>query len=87
MMVEAEALGMVLLALSTILGVFAAIAKPLLRLDQTITKLELTLNQMERHADALDNTINTHEHRLDVAEDRLTEHDYRLRRIEEDGKI
>lgn len=85
-MIEAEAVGMVLLALSTILGVIISVAKPLLRLDQTITKLELTLNQMEKHSEALDAAISTHEHRLDVAEDRLTDHDYRIRRIEENGQ-
>ena len=85
-MIEAEAVGMVLLALSTILGVFISVAKPLLRLDQTITKLELTLNQMEKHSESMDAILSTHEHRLDVAEDRLTDHDYRIRRIEEHGQ-
>lgn len=85
-MIEAEAVGMVLLALSTILGVFISVAKPLLRLDQTITRLELTLSQMEKQAESMNSAISTHEHRLDVAEDRLTDHDYRIRRIEEHGQ-
>ena len=80
-MAEAEAVGMVLLALSTILGAFAVVAKPMLRLDQTITRLELTLEHMQSQAKNVDNALAVHESRLDRAEDRLTEHDYRLRAV------
>jgi len=83
-MVEAEAVGMVLLALSTILSVFAVVAKPLLRLDQTITKLEVTLEHLQQSTDSMSSTISAHEHRLDVVEDRLTDHDYRIRGLEND---
>jgi len=81
-MAEAEVVGMVLLALSTILGVFGLIAKPMLRLDQTITRLEITLEHIQGQAKNVEETISVHETRLDRAEDRLTEHDYRLRAVE-----
>ena len=81
---EAEAVGMVLLALSTILGAFAVVAKPLLQLNSTITRLEAVLESLKGKMDEAAGAIRSQDSRLDRAETTLTEHGMRIERLEEE---
>ena len=81
---EAEAVGMVLLALSTILGAFAVVAKPMLQLNATITRLEAVLNSLQEKMVEVGTAIKTQDSRLDRAETTLTEHGMRIERLEEE---
>lgn len=84
MSMEAEAVGMVVLALSTILGAFAVVAKPMLQLNATITRLEAVLNTLQEKMAEVGTTIKTQDSRLDRAETTLTEHGMRIERLEEE---
>lgn len=81
---EAEAVGMVLLALSTILGAFAVVAKPMLQLNSTITRLESVLNALQEKMTEAGTVIKAQDSRLDRAETTLTEHGMRIERLEEE---
>ena len=81
---EAEAVGMVVLALSTILGAFAVVAKPMLQLNATITRLEAVLNALQEKMAEVGGTIKAQDSRLDRAETTLTEHGMRIERLEEE---
>ena len=81
---EAEAVGMVVLALSTILGAFAVVAKPMLQLNATITRLEAVLNSLQEKMVEVGTAIKTQDSRLDRAETTLTEHGLRIERLEEE---
>lgn len=83
-MTEAETVGVVLMAMVTIIGAFAAVAKPMLRLDQTITKLEATLQHLQDKMTEAGSAIRTQDARLDRAETTLTEHGMRIERLEEE---
>ena len=84
MSMEAEAVGMVVLALSTILGAFAVVAKPMLQLNATITRLEAVLNALQEKMAEVGGTIKAQDSRLDRAETTLTEHGMRIERLEEE---
>lgn len=84
MSMEAEAVGMVVLALSTILGAFAVVAKPMLQLNATITRLEAVLNALQDRMAEVGSTIRVQDTRLDRAETTLTEHGMRIERLEEE---
>ena len=81
---EAEAVGMVVLALSTILGAFAVVATPMLQLNATITRLEAVLNSLQEKMVEVGTAIKTQDSRLDRAETTLTEHGMRIERLEEE---
>ena len=81
---EAETVGMVVLALSTILGAFAVVAKPMLQLNATITRLEAVLNSLQEKMVEVGTAIKTQDSRLDRAETTLTEHGMRIERLEEE---
>ena len=81
---EAAAVGMVLLALSTILGAFAVVAKPMLQLNSTITRLESVLNALQEKMTEAGAVIKAQDSRLDRAETTLTEHGMRIERLEEE---
>ena len=81
---EAEAVGMVVLALSTILGASAVVAKPMLQLNATITRLEAVLNALQEKMAEAGTVIKTQDSRLDRAETTLTEHGMRIERLEEE---
>lgn len=81
---EAETVGMVLLALSTILGAFAIVAKPMLSLNATITRLESVLNSLQEKMAEAGRTMRDQDARLDRAETTLTEHGLRIERLEEE---
>lgn len=81
---EAETVGMVLLALSTILGAFAIVAKPMLNLNATITRLESVLTSLQEKMAEATSVIKAQDARLDRAETTLTEHGLRLERLEEE---
>jgi len=83
---EAEAIGMVLIALASIIGMFSAVAGPLLRLNKTMTELETTLKCMRERNSERDASLQDHEKRLGRVEDTATEHEFRITRIENDGK-
>lgn len=84
MSMEAEAVGMVVLALSTILGAFAVVAKPMLQLNATITRLEAVLNSLQEKMVEVGTAIKAQDSRLDRAETTLTEHGLRIERLEEE---
>ena len=81
---EAETVGAVLLALSTILGAFAIIAKPMLSLNATITRLESVLTSLQEKMQEAGKVIRDQDARLDRAETTLTEHGLRIERLEEE---
>ena len=81
---EAETVGAVLLALSTILGAFAIIAKPMLNLNATITRLESVLTSLQEKMQEAGKVIRDQDARLDRAETTLTEHGLRIERLEEE---
>lgn len=81
---EAEAVGAVLLALSTILGAFAIIAKPMLQLNATITRLESVLESLQEKMAEAGRIMRDQDARLDRAETTLTEHGLRIERLEEE---
>lgn len=81
---EAEAVGMVVLALSTILGAFAIVAKPMLSLNATITRLESVLTSLQEKMAEAGRTMRDQDARLDRAETTLTEHGLRIERLEEE---
>ena len=81
---EAEAVGAVLLALSTILGAFAIVAKPMLQLNATITRLESVLTSLQEKVAEAGRIMRDQDARLDRAETTLTEHGLRIERLEEE---
>lgn len=81
---EAETVGAVLLALSTILGAFAIIAKPMLNLNATITRLESVLTSLQEKVAEAGRIMRDQDARLDRAETTLTEHGLRIERLEEE---
>lgn len=85
-MSEAEAIGMVLMALASIIGAFTLVASPLLKLNRTMTDLEATLRCMRDRNAERDAVLKEHGTRLDRMEDTVAEHEYRIDRMEEDGK-
>lgn len=83
-MVEAETVGMVLLALSTIIGAFAVVAKPILKLNATIVRLESVLTSLQEKVAEAGRIMHDQDARLDRAETTLTEHGLRIERLEEE---
>ena len=81
---EAEAVGAVLLALSTILGAFAIVARPMLQLNATITRLESVLTSLQEKMAEAGRIMRDQDARLDRAETTLTEHGLRIERLEEE---
>ena len=81
---EAETVGAVLLALSTILGAFAIVAKPMLQLNATITRLESVLTSLQEKVAEAGRIMRDQDARLDRAETTLTEHGLRIERLEEE---
>ena len=82
-MSEAETVGMVLLALVTIFGAFAMVARPLMRLDQTLVTLEASIDRLKELIEEQREKTRDHEKRLDEAEKALIDHDHRLRKMED----
>ena len=82
-MSEAETVGMVLLALVTIFGAFAMVARPLMRLDQTLVTLEASIDRLKELIEEQREKSKDHEKRLDEAEKTLIDHDHRLRKMED----
>lgn len=81
---EAEAVGMVVLALSTIMGAFAVVARPMLQLNATITRLESVLTSLQEKMAEAGRIMRDQDARLDRAETTLTEHGLRIERLEEE---
>ena len=81
---EAETVGAVLLALSTILGAFVIIAKPMLSLNATITRLEAVLTSLQEKMTEVTGAVRSQDSRLDRTETVLTEHGLRIERLEEE---
>ncbi|MBR4226939.1 MAG: hypothetical protein IKR86_09300 [Candidatus Methanomethylophilaceae archaeon] len=83
-MSEAETVGMVLLALATIAGAFGLIAKPMIQLNATITRLEAVITTLQEKMTEATSAIRSQDARLDRAETTLTEHGLRIERLEEE---
>ncbi len=81
-MTDPEAVGTVLIALSTIIGAFVLAAKPLLRLSSVITELESTLRHMEGIMAERGARLSELETKSERIEDRLTDHEYRIKSLE-----
>lgn len=81
---DPEAVGMVILALSTIFGAFAIVAKPMLSLNATITRLESVLTSLQEKMAEASRMMRDQDARLDRAETTLTEHGLRIERLEEE---
>ena len=85
-MSEAEAIGMVLMALASIISAFMLVASPILKLNRTMTELEATLRCMRDRNAERDAVLKDYGARIDRVEDTVAEHEYRLDRIKEDGQ-
>lgn len=83
-MSEWEAVGMVLMALTTIGGAFAVVAKPLMRLDRTLVTLETAVDRLREMIEDQRTTVKDHEARIDRLEGTQTEHGLRIVRLEEE---
>lgn len=68
-MTQYEVIGMVIVGLSSILGLFVLFVKllitPINSLTNSVSNLDLTLRQLNGKHDKLEERVNTHEERLD----------------------
>ncbi len=83
-MTDPEAVGMVLMALATIVSAFVLVAKPLLNLNRVITELESTLRHMQEVMAERGKRMDEIEARQERTEGMVLDHEYRLKRVEED---
>ena len=77
--------GVVLVVIS-LFGFLVAVITPILKLNQSITKLNITLDQTNNIVQSIDEKIDDHEHRLTVLEGQTIELQHEIRDIKGDIK-
>lgn len=83
-MSDLEGIGMVVVALGSVIGLVAAISGPLVKLNSAITRLETVLTALQDRMAEAGGTLKNLDARLDRVETTATEHGLRLERLEEE---
>ena len=83
-MTELEGIGMVVVALGSIIGLIVAVSGPLVKLNSAITRLETVLTALQDKMADAGSTIKAIDSRLDRVETTATEHGLRIERLEEE---
>lgn len=81
-MTDAEFLGMLVIALSALLGLIGAVVTPLIKLNGTLEKLNGMLRNVLSENEVRDKRINAHAGQLDEHEKLLTNHEVRIKHLE-----
>lgn len=81
MITEAEFLGMLVMALCALIGLFSAVIVPLIKLNVTLAKLNSALDSVLESDKIRDRRINAHSEQLDQHEKQIAEHEVRLKHL------
>lgn len=81
-MTDSQFLGMLVTGLAALVGLMTAVLVPVVRLSNSITKLNEMLKNIQELGDIRDRRINAHAHQLDDHEKTIAEHEVRLQHLE-----
>lgn len=74
----------VVLVIIALFGFIVAVVTPILKLNQSITKLNVTLDQTNNIVKTIDKKIDDHEHRITVGEGQILELQHEIKDIKTD---
>lgn len=83
-MSEAEIIGLVVIGLTAIVGLFGTITVPIIKLNNNITTLNDRIDHMRENDDVRDQRIRLHGEKLDEHEKILARHTVQIEHIEKD---
>ena len=81
-MSQAEIVGYIVIGLGTIVGLFFAIGRPIINLNNTMTTLDVKLDHVRGTDERQDSRLDAHSDRIDKVEDKSINHDGRIISLE-----
>lgn len=83
-MADKEFMGMLVIALCSLISLIGAVVLPLMKLNTTLTKLQSTIDAMATKDEVRDNRINKHGEEIDEHTKTLINLEARIKHLEEE---